>query len=301
MKKILLIGGNGFVGKHLKQELIGSYDVISTGREININDLDILNKFINKIKPDAVVHLAAISSIVDSINDPGKTYDVNFIGTLNVLNALKKINFIGRFLYISSSQVYGSIADNKNPISENTILRPDNPYAVSKAAAELLCMQWFKAENFKIIIARPFNHIGPGQSENFSISSFGYQLAKIKYGLKNPSIDIGDINVIRDFTDVRDVTTAYRLLLEKGKIGETYNICSNSKKTIRSLLDQMIEISGLNVNFKQSKFRLRANDQQKIIGNNLKLIEDVDWKCKYSIYDTLKDIINFWINKISNQ
>lgn len=301
MKKILLIGGNGFVGKHLKQELIGSYDVISTGREININDLDILNKFINKIKPDAVVHLAAISSIVDSINDPGKTYDVNFIGTLNVLNALKKINFIGRFLYISSSQVYGSITDNKNPISENTILRPDNPYAVSKAAAELLCMQWFKSENFKIIIARPFNHIGPGQSENFSISSFAYQLAKIKHGLKNPSIDIGDINVIRDFTDVRDVTTAYRLLLEKGKIGETYNICSNSEKTIRSLLDQMIEISELNVNFKQSKLRLRANDQQKIIGNNLKLIEDVDWKCKYSIYDTLKDIINFWINKISNQ
>ena len=297
MKKILLIGGNGFVGKHLKNALIDSYEVISTGKELNINNLHDLEKFIGKIKPDAVVHLAAISSIIDSIDDPKKTFDVNFFGTLNVLLALKKNKFKGRFLFISSSQVYGSIDENELPISEATHLKPDNPYAVSKAAAELLCLQWIKTENFKIIIARPFNHIGPGQSENFSISSFGHQLAKIKLGIKKSFIEIGDIGMFRDFTDVRDVVSAYKLLLENGKEGEIYNIASNSEKTIKSLLDRMIQISGLEVDLRINKSRLRANDQQKLIGNNSKLIEGLNWERKFFMDDTLKDILNFWIDK----
>jgi len=297
MKKILLIGGNGFVGKHLKNALIGSYEVISTGKELNINNLHDLEKFISQIKPDAVVHLAAISSIIDSIDDPQKTFDVNFLGTLNVLLALKKNKFNGRFLFISSSQVYGSVDENELPVSETSHLKPDNPYAVSKAAAELLCLQWIKTENFKIIIARPFNHIGPGQSENFSISNFGLQLAQIKLGIKKSFIEIGDISMFRDFTDVRDVVSAYKLLLENGKEGETYNIASNSEKTIKSLLDRMIQISGLEVDLRINKSRLRANDQQKLIGDNSKLIEDLCWERKYFIDDTLEDILNFWIDK----
>jgi GDP-4-dehydro-6-deoxy-D-mannose reductase len=297
MKKILLIGGNGFVGKHLKNALIDSYEVISTGKELNINNLHDLEKFIGKIKPDAVVHLAAISSIIDSIDAPKKTFDVNFFGTLNVLLALKKNKFKGRFLFISSSQVYGSIDENELPISEASHLKPDNPYAVSKAAAELLCLQWIKTENFKIIIARPFNHIGPGQSENFSISSFGHQLAQIKLGIKKSFIEIGDISMFRDFTDVRDVVSAYKLLLENGKEGEIYNIASNSEKTIKSLLDRMIRISGLEVDLRINKSRLRANDQQKLIGNNSKLIEGLNWERKFFIDDTLEDILNFWIDK----
>ena len=297
MKKILLIGGNGFVGKHLKNALIDSYEVISTGKELNINNLHDLEKFIGKIKPDAVVHLAAISSIIDSIDAPKKTFDVNFFGTLNVLLALKKNKFKGRFLFISSSQVYGSIDENELPISEASHLKPDNPYAVSKAAAELLCLQWIKTENFKIIIARPFNHIGPGQSENFAISSFGLQLAQIKLGIKKSFIEIGDISMFRDFTDVRDVVSAYKLLLENGKEGEIYNIASNSEKTIKSLLDRMIQISGLEVDLRINKSRLRANDQQKLIGNNSKLIEGLNWERKFFIDDTLEDILNFWIDK----
>ena len=299
MKKLLLIGGTGFVGNHIGSLFKNSHTVVSTGSEVDIRSVDNLYSLIENVNPDLVINLAAITTIKESFEDPYKTYNVNFLGTLNLLSALRRNNFSGRLLFISSSEVYGLVNEDKLPIYENTCTKPVNPYAVSKVASESLCYQWNKTENFEILIARPFNHIGPGQSDRFSISNFGKQVAKIKLGIDKPIIKVGDVSTVRDFTDVRDVANAYKLLLTNGNSGDIYNICSNNGKSIEALLIRMAELFNLNIELQIDDSRLRVNEQRIVVGSNTKLIEDTGWMQKYSLDETLKDIVNYWIDQIN--
>lgn len=155
-----------------------------------------------------MVSLAAITTLRESFEDQRSTYDTNFTGTLNLLMALKDSNFSGQLLFVSSSEVYGLINAGDLPVSEALSPKPLSPYAVAKMASEALRYQWSRYERFKIVIARPFNHIGPGQSERFAIADFARQIAKIKLGLEPPVNTVGDIDTTRDFTDVRDIADA---------------------------------------------------------------------------------------------
>lgn len=294
MKKLLLFGGSGFVGSHIVNILSKDYVICSFGSECDIRSPAEVKRAIKKCTPDYVIHLASISSIAKSVIDPKKNYEIGFWGTYNILNALMDTNFKGRFLYVSSSEVYGSVLESELPICEKSELRPLNPYSVAKITAESLCYQWSTNKYFDIIIARPFNHIGPGQGIDFSISNFANQIVKIKLGLIPYEIKIGNLEIFKDFTDVRDVVIAYKLLLIYGENGGRYNVCSGIEISIKSILEKMCKIENVSPVFITDLERIRKGENIRIFGNNNKLISLTNWKRNYCIDSTLRDMLQYW-------
>jgi len=301
MKKILLIGGTGFVGQHFKQQFPHLYEITATGREIDIRNKQQLSKLINDTQPELVINMAAITTVKETIEHPSDTYDIGFLGTLNLLTALKKNKFTGRILQVSSSEVYGFPSVEQLPIKESEPLRPKSPYAVAKAASEIRCYQWSQVEAFDIINARPFTHIGPNQSSRFAIASFTKQVAKIIAGQKEPILHVGNLDTTRDFTDVRDVVSAYALLLETGKNGETYNICSGQEFHLRSALEQIIACSKVPIEIIQDPSLARQSEQQRVVGDNAKLRQATGWNTTIQFQKTIDDMLECWLNKIKHQ
>lgn len=295
MKKLLLVGGSGFVGTHMARACAGNYVIESSGRDVDVRDVAQLQALIRRVQPDDVVNLAAITSLRESFADPRATYDINFLGTLNLLMALRDSHFSGRMLFVSSSEVYGLLNEQDLPVAESRLPKPLSPYAVAKMAAEALCYQWSKTETFKIVTARPFNHIGPGQSERFAIADFGRQVAMIKLGLAPPVIRVGDIDTTRDFSDVRDIVAAYSKLLDFGDNGEIYNVCSGTERSIRSLIERMCQLVGVSVDIVADSARFRPSEQRRVCGDNKKLVEGTGWSSAFPIDQTLSDIVDYWV------
>jgi len=296
--KLLLTGSDGFVGTLLKRHR-PCVPLMDDGRNVDLRDADRLGRAIARIAPDAVIHLAAQTFVPESFARPRETYEINFFGTLNLLDALKAAHFTGRFLFIGSGDSYGLVTPDELPIDEAQPLRPRSPYAVSKAATEALCYQWSQSEAFTIVMTRSFNHIGPGQSERFVVSDFARQVVEIRKGLRPPMIRTGDIDVTRDFTDVRDVVAAYLLLLEQAKSGEVYNVCSGSEQSIRELLMRLLQLAGVEAAVEPDPSRLRPAEQRRICGSPRKLERDTSWTRQYSLDTSLADILNDWEAKLS--
>ena len=296
--KLLLTGSDGFVGKLLKRER-PCVPLVDEDSNVDLRDADRVRRVVAHIAPDAVIHLAAQSFVPESFARPRETYDINFFGTLNLLEALKTANFAGRFLFVGSGDSYGLVAPDELPIEEAQPLRPRSPYAVSKAAAEALCYQWSQSEPFAIVMTRSFNHIGPGQSERFVVSDFARQVVEISKRIRPPRICTGDIDVTRDFTDVRDVVQAYLLLLEQGRRGEVYNVCSGSEQSIRDVLMRLLRLGGVEAAVEQDPLRLRGAEQRRIYGSPRKLERDTGWARRYSLDTSLADILNDWKAKLS--
>lgn len=296
--RILLTGADGFVGRNALGYLKGIPLTDRDGGWVDIRDADYLQKVVAGLKPDSVIHLAAQTFVPDSFKNPKATFEINFLGTLNLLEALKGSDFTGRMLFVGSGDIYGTVPAERMPIIEEFSLKPRSPYAVSKVAAEALCYQWSQTEKFAVVMARPFNHIGPGQSEHFVVSNFAKQIIEIKTGLRDPILRVGDIDVTRDFTDVRDIVAAYGLLLEHGKNGEVYNICSGREYSIREILKHMMKIAGVEAKVEQDKERLRSSEQRRIFGSFEKLRRDTGWLPKMTIEQTLQDVLDDWSKRI---
>lgn len=295
--KILVTGASGFVGSHLIHEIntLKTDSVVCLENKnadiIDIRQSEELEKAIANLEFDSVIHLAGQSFVPRSFENPKETYDINFSGTFNLLNALKKINFKGVLLFVGSSDCYGNVDVENLPIKEEQPLKPRNPYAVSKVSAEALCYQWSQTGPFKIVMTRSFNHIGPGQNDRFVVPAFAKQIVQIKRKEKDPLILVGDLDVTRDFTDVRDIVHAYHLLLRKGKNGVVYNICSGKEMNIRLLLEKMIDISNVEVLIKQDPALFRPQEHSRIWGSFEKIAIDTGWKPQIPIEATLKDVL----------
>ena len=298
MQNVLLIGGTGFVGQHMQRSLIPNCNVVATGRNYDIKDAQVIRSLVKSAAPNIVINFASITTVRESFNDPLDTYSVGFLGSLNLLSALKEYNFTGKMLNISSSEVYGFPSNDQLPIIEEAVIRPMSPYSVSKVSTEALCYQWSQDSQFKIVTARPFTHIGPGQSERFAISNFAKQIAEILLGKIEPVIYVGDLDKTRDFTDVRDVVDAYNLLLEYGQSGHVYNVCSGTETNTRALLNKLIEYSGVDIAIERDKSLIRSNEQQRIYGNFKKINLDTGWKPRISLDVALKDLLTYWVEKL---
>ncbi|CAD5107401.1 GDP-6-deoxy-D-mannose reductase [Pseudomonas carbonaria] len=244
--------------------------------------------------PDAVIHLAGQTFVPEAFRDPVRTVQVNVLGTLNLLQALKRRGFSGTFLYVSSGDVYGQVGEADLPIVETQPPQPRNPYAVSKVSAELLCQQWSYVEPWRIIVARPFNHIGAGQGESFVVANMARQLVRVRQGLQVPRLEVGDIDVTRDFLDVEDVVAAYLLLLEEGRNGEIYNVCSGQERKVRDLIAEMARLAGVEVEIVQDPARLRRAEQRRVVGSSDKLQKETGWKPGISITETLQRMLSDW-------
>jgi len=296
--RILLTGASGFVGRYVQEE-VACYALENDAGTIDLRDTHLLRESIASISPDAVIHLAAQSFVPESFDKPMDTYEVNFFGTLNLLSALKVNGFSGRMLYVGSSDMYGVVPAEYLPIDEVQLLKPRSPYAVSKVAAEALCYQWSQTEEFDIVFARPFNHIGPGQSDRFVISNFAKQIIEIKLGRRESVLFVGDVDVSRDFTDVRDIIKAYVSLLGQGLNGETYNICSGEERTIQSLLSTMLDLAKVDAEIQRDVNRLRLSEQRRVQGDFSKLRKDTGWSPTISMKKTLQDILDYWEELLS--
>jgi GDP-4-dehydro-6-deoxy-D-mannose reductase len=318
MKRLLVTGWDGFVGSTARRLLNsggepgrfevllnsggepGRFEVVIPGGTIDLLDKTTLESAIHETRPDCVLHLAAQSFVPGSLDNPRATYDVNFYGTLNLLEALRAHGFKGRMLYVGSGDVYGWVEPNALPAIETQPLCPRNPYAVSKAAAELLCYQWTQSYYFDIVITRPFNQIGPGQAERFVVPDFARQVAEIKRGIREPVIRVGNINVTRDFTDVRDVVRAYLLLLERGNQGGVYNVCSGRERSIRSILEQLIDIARVDCKIVLDEQRMRPTEQKRMYGSYAKLNRQTGWQPEIEFGQSLRDVLSYWESRLKN-
>ncbi|WP_397434770.1 GDP-mannose 4,6-dehydratase [Pseudomonas chlororaphis] len=300
MKKRLFVTGlNGFVGRHLRSRL-GAADSgwdLLPAPPFDLTQPQSLQDLWPEL-PDAVIHLAGQTFVPEAFRDPTNTFQINLLGTLNLLQALKIRGFNGRFLYVSSGDVYGLVNESDLPINERQPPCPRNPYAVSKDSAELLSLQWGMSEDWPVMIARPFNHIGTGQQNSFAITSAARQIARIKLGLQGPQVYVGDIDVTRDFLDVSDVVSAYLALLHSGVPGQIYNICSGKEQSIRNLIEQLADIAQVEMELVEDPARLRRSEQRRVCGSADKLQQATGWMPKTPIEQSLRAILTDWETRV---
>jgi GDP-4-dehydro-6-deoxy-D-mannose reductase len=289
--RVLVTGHNGFIGSHYSKRY-GGIPLIDREGMVDLCDGERVKTAVASIAPDAVLHLAAQSSVAESFENTEATFDINFHGTFKLLQALRTARFKGVLLFVGSADAYGRVREEDLPTLETQPLRPRSPYAVSKVAAEALCYQWSQTEDFRIVIARPFNQIGPGQDLRFALPNFAAQIKEIAAGKRRPELITGNIDVTRDFTDIRDTVRAFHMLMESGHNGEAYNICSGQEISMRSLLVDMLRLAGVAAELKIDPDRLRPNEQRRMVGSAKKIGDEVGWYPQIQLEKTLSDILN---------
>ena len=260
----------------------------------DILDGEALQAELRQCQPDIVLHLAAQSHVPTSFREPELTARVNFDGTRSLLTALDQSGFAGALVFVGSGDMYGLAPETSLPIRETQALRPRNPYAASKAAAEAWCMPHSLHSQYRIVMARAFNHIGRGQNAQFVLPAMAEQLVAIERGQRPPILETGDLDVTRDFTNVSDVLDAYLALAEKGVSGEVYNVCSGVEYRVRDLVAQMIVMTGLNIKLQNDPARFRKAEQTRVVGDNSKLRADTGWAPKVDIAASLAEILDDW-------
>ena len=305
MKKVLILGVNGFVGGYLVEELKRNNYIIYGADmryklnekldkfyRINILDINEIQDVIEKVVPDYIINLVAISSVKKSWDNPQLTFDINVKGTINLLETVRKLNLNCRILLVGSSEEYGEI-DYSKPVNEMSKLNSINPYGISKITQERIARMYVDAYNMDIIMTRSFNHIGAGQSKGFVIPDFVSQIVQIEKGKIEPIIRVGNLSAERDFTDVRDVVKAYILIIEKGNSGESYNVGSGKVVSIQHVLDILLNISKVKIEVEIDKIKFRQVETPKIQCDINKIKKCVNWIPKISLEETLSEVLNF--------
>ncbi len=310
-KTALIIGGAGFVGSYLAEYLHDEcgYFVNSTKLanetldspygdvyDLNILDQEQIEQLLTKMKPDCIFHLAAQSSVAVSWKRPQLTVDINVKGVVNLLEALKNIQYKGRTLLIGSGEEYGMIREDECPVTEDNVLRPGNIYAATKSCQNLLGAIYAKAYQLDIMMVRAFNHIGPNQIPQFVVADFCSQVAAIEKGLQKPEIRVGNLSAKRDFTDVRDVVAAYGAIIEKGCSGETYNVGSGHAVAIQEILDEILSLSERDIQVIVDQSKFRPVDVPVIEADISKIQKDTSWKPQISLRQTLVETMEYWRN-----
>lgn len=312
MRRILITGGTGFVGSYLVRFLkskgakifvVSSEDpkTREAGVEYckaDIRNLDEIQAAFRAAKPHQVFHLAGVSSVARSWDNPRLAFDVNVVGSFNVFETALRLPSSPRILNVSTSQVY---AQSNSPLTEASQQAPDNPYAATKAMAELLMVQYKKCTNGGVITARAFNHTGPGQSPDFVLPAFAKQFAEMEADLCPPVLKVGNINVKRDFTDVRDVVVAYCELLEKGTAGESYNICSGRAVLLADIVNLLQKNCSVAVKIEVDADRVRSSDVPEVVGDPRKVQMTTGWNPKIPLETTLKDLQDYWREAVNRK
>ncbi len=309
MRRVLITGADGFVGSHLVGEIssLGDVEILGIGlnsepacaadcfkyKTLDILDKEVLRKTIADFRPDWLFHLAAQPSVARSWHDPWGTYRTNIGGQLNLLECLREEGIEASVHVACSSEEYGMASPDEMPLKENAPLRPCSHYAVSKVGQEYLALLYKEAFSWRVIVTRGFNQGGPGQSEDFVISSFAKQIAEIEADLIPPVLKVGNLEAQRDFTDVRDTVRAYRMLMESGG-SKVYNVCSGVGRKISDVLEMMLDLARVPMRVQPDPLRQRPSDIPVFIGDNALIRQEVGWEPSIPFEKTLLDTIEYW-------
>jgi GDP-4-dehydro-6-deoxy-D-mannose reductase len=314
--RVLITGINGFVGGHLAEHLLNSSTSEVWGlarasalalRELrgrvqfvtaDLTDLEQVVAALASVQPDVIVHLAGQSHVPRSFANPAYTLQTNILAQLHLFQALLRLRQNPLILIAGSNEIYGQIAPDDLPIDEDTPLRPVNPYAVSKAAQDLLAYQYYVSHKLRTIRLRLFNHIGPRQEELFVASTFAAQIAQIEIGAQAPLLRVGDLSAERDFTDVRDIARAYALVAEHGEAGQAYNIGSGHSISIRRLLDTLLAFSECDIAVEPDPARMRPADVPRVVCDNRRVCAHTGWAPQIPLEQTLYDILEYWRGRV---
>jgi len=258
--------------------------------QVDITDAAAVKKLMTELRPDGVIHLAGFSSVARSHQQPEGAFSVNTMGTVHLLTAVRDVVPGARVVLVGSGEVYGPVSSGVKA-DESHPLRPTSPYAASKVAAEIVAGLFHRTYGLEVVLARPFNHLGSGQDARFVVPSLAAQLRAIARGEAEPILRVGNLEPIRDFSHVRDVTRAYRVLLEHGVAGRAYNICSGEGRSIRRLVQEMSELAGVEVTLELDPARLRPSDLPCLVGDPTAL-EALGWKRERTVIEALQDVLS---------
>jgi GDP-4-dehydro-6-deoxy-D-mannose reductase len=317
--RALITGMTGFAGSHLAEYLLAEHpgvEVYGTHRwrsrmenvehlrskvkllEADLRDYTSMHSALERSRPDVIFHLAAQSFVPSSWTAPNDTLTTNVSGQTNLFEAVRSLRLDPVIQIACSSEQYGLVLPGETPIKETNPLRPLSPYAVSKVAQDYLGYQYFQSYGLKVVRTRGFNHTGPRRGHVFVTSNFCSQVAAIELGLQEPVIRVGNIDAIRDFTDVRDMVRAYWLAVTKAKPGEVYNIATGNGIVIREMLERLIALANVEVKIETDPERLRPSDVEVLIGDASKFKADTGWEPRIPFDQTLRDLLDYWRNTL---
>ncbi len=320
--RALITGANGFAGSHLIEHLLSiKAEVHGTIRSFrsdvknlahigareytlhpcDITDASAVDALIERLKPTHIFHLAAQSYVPASWSAPHATMHVNVLGTLNMLEAMRRHAPDSRMVVAGTSEEYGRVEPHECPITEDQPLRPLSPYGVSKVAADLLAQQYAASYNLHVVVTRAFNHSGPRRGHVFAESDWARQIALIEHGEQKAVISHGNLDAVRDYTDVRDIVRGYVAALTHGTAGEVYNLCSgpDASPTMREVLGLLCSLTNKTIALRQDPSRMRPSDVQRLIGENAKAFINLKWSPTIPLAQTLCDLLNYWREIVS--
>jgi GDP-4-dehydro-6-deoxy-D-mannose reductase len=317
--KALITGITGFAGSHLAEHILAEHpdvEIFGTYRwrsrmenlehlgeilgdrvrlvECELRDPSSVRWALEESRPDFIFHLAAQSFVPSSWTAPGDTVMSNVSGQINLFEAIRALDLDPVVQIACSSEEYGMVLPDEVPIKETNPLRPLSPYAVSKVGQDFLGYQYFMSYGLKVVRTRGFNHTGPRRGDVFVTSNFARQVARIELGLAEPVIKVGNLDAVRDFTDVRDMVRAYWLAVTDGRPGEVYNIATGEGLTIREMLDKLVAMAQVEVRVETDPERLRPSDVEILIGDSSRFRADTGWEPRIPFEQTLRDTLDYW-------
>jgi GDP-4-dehydro-6-deoxy-D-mannose reductase len=310
--KILITGVNGFVGGHLAEHLgeNPAYQVHGIARApqlslarlhdkvhyhaLDLRDLPRVRQYLDQVRPDVILHLAAQASVAKSFQDAINTTHDNLIPSVALLQYVVELGIDPLIIFAGSNEIFGTVPSAQMPIGESQPLAPLTPYGVSKAAVDMAAYQWFVSHKVRTIRLRLFSHIGPRQSESYAVSAFAAQIARIEAGLQTPVLKVGNLSARRDISDVRDIAAAYEALIHHGVPGAAYNVGSGVSHEIRTLLNMLVSQSTVPIQIEVDPARLRPVDVPDVVCDNSRICADTGWHPHIPIETTLKDMLDYW-------
>ena len=294
--RALITGAAGFVGGHLAAELAarGAEAIGPSREELDLLDAGATRRAVADSRPDAVFHLAALASVADSWRAPVDAWDNNTRSTLHLLEAVRDEAPDAVVVHAGSGETYGPVPPQRLPVTEDEPLRPQNPYAVSKAAGDLLAGFYADAYGMRVVRTRAFNHAGPGQGDSYVVSAFARQIAAAeRAGQESLVLETGNLEPRRDFTDVRDVVRAYVLAAERAE-PEIYNVCAGESVAVADILAALTRLTDVAVEQRTDPARLRKHEVMDIRGSHARLTEATGWEPEIALERTLADTLDWW-------
>ena len=316
-KRALVTGAGGFAGSHLVDLLVAEgHEVIASlsphdsvenlahhGRDITRRRCDITKpksvlRLLRDAQPHWVFHLAAFASVGRSFSRERLTYEVNLLGSLNVLEAVEAIGKVERVIVVGSADSYGVFSPKNKLLTESQLFAPISPYGISKAAMERLALQRSTQRDLPVVIARPFNHTGPRQSDTFALPNFCRQIAEIERGERPATLKVGDLSVRRDMSDVRDIVRGYLACAQRGKVGRVYHLCSERAISLRRMLDILLRRADRSIRVRVESARLRAADIPILRGSAARARRELGYRPRYTLKRTLEESLEYWRERI---